>query len=92
VFVVRLLVRLLHQRYTGSHVWRNVLVVEGTVFLTFLSHLGQVSLWDVFPESAKQRKRWVLSEPKSTVRLHSDQNLLRLARFSARRAMSHRSS
>jgi hypothetical protein len=45
VLVVRLFVRLLRQGYTGSHVWRNVLVVQGAVFLTFLSHLGQVALW-----------------------------------------------
>jgi hypothetical protein len=45
VFVVRLLVRLFGQGYKASHVWRNVLVVEGAVFLTFLSHLGQVALW-----------------------------------------------
>jgi hypothetical protein len=45
VFVVRLLVRLFGQGYKASHVWCNVLVVEGTVVLTFLSHLGQVALW-----------------------------------------------
>jgi len=45
VLVVRLFVRLFRQGYVGSHVWGNVLVVEGAVFLTFLSHLGQVALW-----------------------------------------------
>jgi hypothetical protein len=45
VLVVRLFVRLFRRGYTGSRVWRNVLVVEGAVFLTFLSHLGQVALW-----------------------------------------------
>jgi hypothetical protein len=45
VLVVRLFVRLLRQGYIGSHVWGNVLLVEGAVFLTFLSHLGQVVLW-----------------------------------------------
>jgi len=45
VLVVRLFVRLSRQGYAGSHVWGNVLVVEGAVFLTFLSHLGQVALW-----------------------------------------------
>ena len=45
VLVVRLFVRLFRRGYTGSRVWRNVLVVEGAVFLTFLSHLGRVALW-----------------------------------------------
>jgi hypothetical protein len=45
VLVVRLFERLFRQGYTGSQVWRNVLVVEGAVFLTLLSHLGQVALW-----------------------------------------------
>jgi hypothetical protein len=45
VFVVRLLVRLFGRGYKASQVWRNVLVVQGAVFLTFLSHLGQVALW-----------------------------------------------
>jgi hypothetical protein len=45
VLVIRLFVRLLRQGYTGSQVWRNALVVDGAVLLTFLSHLGQVALW-----------------------------------------------
>jgi len=45
VFVVRLFVRLFRQRYTGSHVLGNVVLVQGAVFLTLLSHLGQVALW-----------------------------------------------
>jgi hypothetical protein len=47
VFVIRLFVRLPGLGYMGSHVWGNVLLVEGAVFLTFLSHLGQVALWGV---------------------------------------------
>jgi hypothetical protein len=45
VLVVRLLVLLFQRGYIGSHVWGNVLLVQGAVFLTFLSHLSQVVLW-----------------------------------------------